>query len=368
MSVVVRKAISPADLTRFILLSREIYRGDPYWVQPLVSEMKDRLDTARNPSYEHAELQLFICEKDGRAAGRIAVVVDNRHNELRGEKAAFFGFFESRDDREVADALFAEARVWASEKGAALLRGPANPGAVGDRGLLVDGFDSSPAAMTPYNPGYYAPLLENAGFAGEQDLFAYHLPSQAEAPERLRRAAARCAGVELRPIDMSRFDEEAALLFGLVNRIRAQDPDFVPMSDAEIRHLAERLRPYVAPELFIVAEKAGKPAGLALAVPDFNQVLKKLNGRSSPFGSLALSLGKARITAVSLLSFGVAAEHRRLGIEALLCLKIWGAIRQSGFIDCEISPVSGDDRIGRNLLERTGATVSKTFRTYSRPL
>ena len=55
-----------------------------------------------NPFFRHGEMQLFVARRDGRDVGRVAAILDRNHNEFHGEKAAFFGFFESENDPEVA--------------------------------------------------------------------------------------------------------------------------------------------------------------------------------------------------------------------------------------------------------------------------
>jgi len=367
MSIHVEKVVSHKDLTRFILFSREIYRRDPYWVQPLVKEMESRLDPAGNPFYDHSEIQAFLCVKDNKICGRIAAVLDNRYNETHREKAVFFGFFESVNDREVGAALMNAVAAWAGEKGASFIRGPVNPGSHDNWGLLVDGFDSSPVVRMPYNPQYYADLIENSGFTAEKDLLAYHLSVQAEIPRYLRDAVGAAASrrkIFLRTLDKDRVDEEIRLVMGIYNQAWHANWGFVALSDAEIGHLAEGLRPLIVDSLVVIAELDGKPAGFALALPDDNQVLKKLNGRQSPFGRTSPLSGREKITGVRLMTLGVLKKYRRLGIEAFLYLKIWEEARRLGYIDAECSWISEDNREMRNGLERIGAAVYKTYRLY----
>ena len=82
-----------AGLRRFLRVPHTIYRGDPLWVAPLGGEVRTVL-SRENPFFEHAEAQLFVACRAGRDVGRIAAIIDHRHNELRGERTASFGFFE----------------------------------------------------------------------------------------------------------------------------------------------------------------------------------------------------------------------------------------------------------------------------------
>ena len=60
-----------------------------------------------------------------------------------------------------------------SDRGMTDVRGPANPSLNYDCGLLIDGFDSPPTFLIPYNRDYYGRLIEAFGFEKVQDLFSY---------------------------------------------------------------------------------------------------------------------------------------------------------------------------------------------------
>jgi hypothetical protein len=121
------------------------------------------LDREKHPFYKDAEAEFFVAKKDGQIAGRVAAIVDKAHNRFHRENAGFFGFFECIDDQAVADALLQRAKRWVFDRGAKFLRGPVNPSTNYECGILVEGFDSDPMVMMPYNPEYYPVLLERAG-------------------------------------------------------------------------------------------------------------------------------------------------------------------------------------------------------------
>ena len=140
-----------AELARFFDVADRIYAGDPNWVAPLRSDLA-KVFQDENPFFRHGEIQLFLATRDGAAVGRVAAILDRNHNAFHREKAAFFGFFESIDDSEVAGKLLEAAAVWGRERKMTVLRGPTNPTLNDEAGLLVDGFDSPPVLMMTYNP------------------------------------------------------------------------------------------------------------------------------------------------------------------------------------------------------------------------
>ncbi len=232
--------------------------------------------------------------------GRIVAIHNRIHNEFHEENAGFFGLFECIDDQAVANKLLETAESWVRERGATVVRGPMNLSTndeLWSPGVLIDGFDRPPAIMMGHTPGYYARLLDRAGYIKSKDLVALWI----EGTERDRhtRTAERLmarANVRMRPIQMEKLDEEVELIQEIYNSAWERNWGFVPMTPEEIRHLAHQLKPVVNPNLCCLAFVGDEPAGFALALPDYNQVLRRMNGRLLPFGILKLLWYKRKIT------------------------------------------------------------------------
>jgi hypothetical protein len=64
MSYTVAAVSDPRRLRDFLMLPFDIYRRDPNWVAPVVSEVRRTLDPKRNPYFADALLRLFLCYKD----------------------------------------------------------------------------------------------------------------------------------------------------------------------------------------------------------------------------------------------------------------------------------------------------------------
>src|SRR5262249_33021381 len=157
-----------------------------------------------NPFFQHAEMQLWVATRGSRDIGRIAGILDRSQPHGATGPSAFFGFFETIDDKEVSRLLFQAVMDWARQKGAQALLGPANPTLNDECGLLVDGYDSRPVFMMTYNPRYYAPLIEAEGFQKAKDLLAIHIDLATLPMDRLSRIAlkarARNPDLQLRPV------------------------------------------------------------------------------------------------------------------------------------------------------------------------
>jgi GNAT superfamily N-acetyltransferase len=371
-----RMAIEPvprdrAGLGRFLRVTDRIYRDDPLWVAPLRGEAR-RILSDENPFFGHAEAQLFVAARAGRDVGRIAAIVDHRHNELRAERTASFGFFECEQDPVTARALFTAAERWAARRGMDLLRGPLNPSMNEECGLLIEGFDSPPAFGTTYNPRHYADLFEAQGLRKSRDLWAYHLAPDDRHLARLtplaERVLRRMPDLVVRPMRRRDFDGEVARMKEVYNASWDDNWGFVPLTDAEFTFKAARLAPLIVEPLALMAERSGEPIGLMLSLPDYNQALKPLKGRLWPFGWLRFRLGINRIRSGRTVLLGVKRQYRALGIETVMLMRSFRWALDRGFTNLEQSWVVEDNRGVQRYLETLGARVYKRYRLYEQPV
>lgn len=367
----VRELAAGESVSRFIDVAWRINAPDPNWVPPLRRDLKVLLDRRRHPFHEHADVAYFLAERGGEAVGRIAAIVNHRHNEFHGERTGFFGFFEAEDDDEIAGALFAAATEWLAGRGMERVRGPANFSTNEECGLLVDGFGTPPAILMPHNPRYYARLLEGQGFRKAKDLLAYWLDEPGALPERLVHWFERLRQemrLQLRSLDMGRFRREVEAIKEVYNSAWTRNWGFVPLTDAEIDFLAKQLKPIVDPDLCLMAEVDGEVVGFALSLPDFNRALKRVNGRLFPFGIFRLLWEARRIRAIRILTLGIKPGYRLLGIAPAFYLRTWQVGVSKGYVAAEASWILEDNWEMRRALEKLGARVYKTYRIYERAL
>ncbi|MGH7699521.1 MAG: N-acetyltransferase [Gemmatimonadales bacterium] len=333
-------------------------------------DVRTILSSKKNPFFRHAQARYFIGRSGGRAVGRIAAIKNDAHNREHGDRVGFYGFFESANDQEVADALFQAAADWLRAKGCDAMRGPMSPSINDECGLLVWGFDTPPALMMPHNPAYYVDLTERAGFTKAMDLLAYESTS-IEMPERLLRAARLVAerkGFTLRPLDMKRFVAEVELVKQLYNTAWEKNWGFVPLTDAEIDHLAKQLKPVVVPELVCFAEHAGQVIGFGVALPDLNVALKRNpSGRLFP-GILKILWHSRKISRVRILLLGVLPEYRATGVDALMYHWIWEKGTGKGYTWGEAGWILENNPAMSNAALRVGFRHYKTYRVYDKRL
>ena len=359
-------------LREFIRLPWAIYSEDPFWVPPLLADMRKLLDRARHPFFLHSSADFFLARRDNKVVGRVAAILNNNHNSFHGERTAFFGFFESVNDDEVARALLDQAARWARGKGTELLRGPMNYSTNESLGLLVEGFDSSPCVMMSHNPRYYAALMEQAGFEKVMDLYAWYLTADVGLHPKITRVGQKVLsdeGVRVRSINMKCFWEEVEIIKKIYNDAWSKNWGFVPMTDAEFTRMAKDLKAIVDPRIVLIAEKNGEPVAFSLALPDFNQALKKINGRLFPFGLPLLMYHARHIQQVRVLALGIAKKVQNWsGLGAALYFESFHRSLEAGYRCGEFSwTLETNDLINRSL-KLLGAQIHKRYRIYQKQL
>jgi hypothetical protein len=355
----------------FLKLPWTIYANDPLWVPPLLMERKAFIDPKKNPFFQHADIALFLATHDGGSVGRVAAIVNHNHNAYHGDKVGFFGLFECMEDAEVARALLNQAGQWLKTRGMEVMRGPASFSTNEEIGLLVDGFDESPMILMPYNPPYYARLLEGYGLKKVKDLYALIRTDDENMPERLYRIADKIkerGKLRIRKLDMKNLHEEIRKFKAVYESAWEKNWGFVPMSEAEIDHMAKELKQILDPDLVYFVEVEERIVGFSLALPDINQALKRINGRLFPFGLLKLLYYSKKINQVRVALLGVAPGYRKLGIDGVLYLESFREGTKKGYHRGEFSWVLEDNVAMARPLEAIGGRRYKTYRVYDLPL
>ena len=372
-SIEVRPVRGRAERRRFLHFPWRVNAGDPLWVPPLLADQKKLFDRSRHPFHQHADVEYFLAWRGREVVGRIAAIINHRYNEFHGEQTGTFGFFDVEDDPAAAAALREAAEQWLAARGMDRVLGPFNFSTNDEStspGVLIDGFETPPALMMSHNPRYYSRLIEWAGYGKAKDLLAYWLQGD-EPPDRLVRGVARIQRQEqvvLRGLDLAHFPQEVERIKEVYNSAWERNWGFVPMTDAEMDHLAHELKPVVNPALCVIAEIRGEPVAFALALPDLNQALRHVNGRLFPFGLVKLLWHARRIRTARVLTLGIKPGYRRLGLDAMMYLRIWTEGHRLGFRAAECSWILEDNWDMRRGLERMGALVYKTYRVYEKPL
>lgn len=374
MTLTIQEVSGRQGTRAFIDVPWQVLAGERHWVPPLRLVVADALDDRKNPFYREAVRALFIAERDGRAVGRIAAIENRGHNRHHDDRVGFFGFFDCIDDREVATALLGRAESWLVRRGLRHVRGPISPSMNHESGLLVDGFEAPPVIMTPWNPPYYGPLVEAAGYATVQDLLGYDITPGEElaVPDRVRRLAertARTTGVTFRTLDVKILQQEARKVLDLYCQAWDGNWGFTPPGWDEFWHTAKDLKAVLLPEFSFVAEVDDEIIGFMMVVRDINRVLRHVpSGRLWPTTITRLLLGLPRVRRGRIVLMGLRAEYRHRGLFPLFAYEAARRAQETGFEGAEASWILDDNEALTAPMEAMGMTPYKRWRIYEKPI
>ncbi|MDQ3625663.1 MAG: GNAT family N-acetyltransferase, partial [Verrucomicrobiota bacterium] len=294
---------------------------------------------------------------------------------LHQSNVGCFGLFESIDDPAVASALFDRAADWLRARGRSEIMGPIDYSTNYVCGLLVRGFEHPPMILTAHNPPYYADLIEAWGFTKAMDLYAWWFADPARAEKRLRRLASALKNRQLpniRPVNLKEIGDESRRLRELYNEAWQNNWGYVPFTPEEFDYMTKELKPLVIPDLTLIAEVEGQPAGFILCVPDLNDALRHVNGRLTrfglPIGLAKLLYHKSRLKRMRLVALGVAPKFRRSGVAEMLVLRVIenGMLKRGYFGECSLT--LEDNHMINRFMEAIGADPYKTYRIYRRAI
>jgi len=368
---------SKKELKDFVDFPHELYKNDPTYVPELFIAQKDLLSPSKHPFHENGEVQLYLCYEGDKIVGRIAGITNQNHNNFNKVNDGFFGFFDTVNDQEVADLLLDTVEKWLREKGVTdHIIGPMNPSTNESCGMLVDGFSKPPMVMMTHNAPYYQALVEAHGYRKQTDILAYLYQVDNYNDTRVRRLHELTQkkldnrNIVIRKINMKDFQNEADKIKAVYNSAWDKNLGFYPMTDKEFNYTAKDLKMILDPDFCIVAEHEGEIVGFALALPNINEVLKKIKrGRLFPTGIFKLLAGKSKVNSMRIIMLGVIEGYRKIGVEmAFYTAIIDEVVKKKRIKEVEASWVLEDNLLMNKAIQDIGGVPYKRYRIYEKKI
>jgi GNAT superfamily N-acetyltransferase len=363
------------ELNTWIRFPREHVYGDSSpWVPPLDRDLRRALNRHENPFFRYGDaLALLATDQAGRPVGRLLAHVYHRHNLRHLERAAFFGYFESLDNQAACDALFAAAADFARGYDCTVLRGPFNMTAMQEMGTLVEGFNEPPAVDETYTAPYYATLLERTGLHRTFPHVTFRVDDLAQVdPEGLlaeRHHALMGEGtLRIRSANLKDWDYEIETLRELLNDSFYDNPHFVPITREEFIFQIGPYRRLMAPELSLVAELHGVPCGFVITVPDFNPLLKRMNGSMSPRSLFTFLRGQSKVRNACLIIMGVQRQLQGRGIMRILHAELIRALRRLHYRTLTVTWIAESNAKSRAAVAALGSHPLHQLTLYEAPI
>lgn len=327
MSVEIR--VIPKDkksLKKFVQFGTDFYKGNNYFVPPLLMDDVNTLSPDKNPAFDFCDAEYFMAYRDGKPVGRIVAIIHKLSNEQRGKKEMRFGFVEFIDDEEVSRALFDAAINWGKERGMTSIIGPLGFSDMDYEGMLVEGFEEVSTMATIYNYPYYPKHLERMGFEKRADWVEFSMTVPDAIPEKHQRIAEivkKKYGLQIVKYKSAKkaVEEIGRPLFELVNEAYADLFEFTQLTDRQIDHYVNYyIRMLRLDLLTVIKDAEGNLVGIGVALPSLSRALQKAHGRMFPFGwwHLMRAMYFNITDTVDLLLVAIKPEYQSKGVNALL--------------------------------------------------
>ncbi len=374
MSVEVEPVASRGDLREFIELPFRLHANEEQWIPPVRIERRLFLSPRFNAFFKHGEAQLFLARRDGRVVGRISAQIDTAFNDFHDNAWGMFGFLELEDDPEAARALFDAAADWLRERGRDRMVGPMDFTMNDESGVLIEGFEREPMVRQAWHPPYYQRLCEDAGLDKAVDAFMWQLhisgrenvmPIIWDLAEQLEPKH----GIRIRKMSRLHLRRDLDAFAEIYNEAWSRNWGFVPYAKDDLDAYAQELQLVYDRDWFMIAEDAeGKTVGMAITVPDVNQVLKRMDGRLLPLGWWRYLRKKRTIDRCRVGFLGVKPAYQHTGVAAGLYAEHFEMADTTRVKWGEMGWILETNKAMNRAMKAMGGTIVKKYRVYERML
>ncbi len=371
------KKIAPntKELKQFVKFGIDLYKDNPYFVPPLISDEVNTLHPDRNPAFDFCEAQSFMAYRDNRPVGRITGIINNVVNNRTGEKVVRFGFVDFIDDEEVVDALFDAVEEWGRERGMNTIVGPMGFSDMDHEGMLVEGFEELGTMATIYNHPYYPEHLERLGFVKDVDWVEFRIAIPDAVPEKYARIAEIAQKRNnLRVLKYTNRkklkDDYGHALFRLINESYDHLYGYSPLTDRQIEHYIDMYLGILRLEdICVIVNAEDKLIGLGITIPSFSRALQKSKGELFPTGWWHLLKAlRGKTDTVDLLLIAIKPEYQNKGINALVFNDLIPGYVKNGYKWAESNPELEDNNSVQLQWQYFDYRQHRRRRAYRKPL
>lgn len=361
-----------ADTQAFIQFPFELYKNNPYWVPPMMNDMKLALNRRKHPFYQHSQANFFLAKDGKHVVGRIAAIDNQRYKEFTHEDTGFFYFFEAIEDIHVARELFSTVFDWSQKRGLVKIIGPKGLAQGDGLGMLVEGYEYKPAIGIPYNPEYYNRFMLDSGFEKVIDYRSGYLATDYQIPERVLQLAERVKdrrGFRVKQFeDKKEFTTWIPIIREVYNQAFVAVPGFVPITEDEVQLIADRILSIANPKLIKLIFKEEELIGFLFSYHNISNGIQKAKGRLFPFGWFHLMRDFKKTRWVDFNGIGLLPDHQGVGATAVLYSELEKSVRSFPFEFANIVQVAENNLKSFTEMDNLGVEWHIRHRIYQKIL
>ena len=365
----VKEITSKKDKRKFITFPFKIYKNNPYWVPPIVSQELETFNEEINPVFQDAEARLFLAYKDGEIVGRVAAIINWLEVRKQNVKKMRFGWMDFINDLDVSQALFNKVIEIGKSHNLEYAEGPVGFSNMDKVGVLFEGFNEKASMMTWYNAEYYIEHYETFGFKTEKiyQESKFNFPDIdpgffKKAKDVIsRRFKVRSLYFKTTKEIMPMVDE----MFDLFNESYASLSSFVEITDAQKTYFKRKFIKFVNPEYInFIVNSDDKLVAFAVVMPSFSDAIREINGKLFPFGFLKILKAKRQSKEAIFYLIGVHPDYQNKGIHALIFNHYYEVFSTKGIQWCYRTPELEENTTAIQIWKNFGNIIYKRRKTY----
>ena len=366
----VKQVLNSSDLELFIKFPMELYKGNPYYVPPLINEEKSIWVKEENPALQYSEAAQFLAYKGENIVGRIAVMINHKEEKELGIRKVRFGWLDFIDDIEVSKSLINTAIEYANSKGISKIEGPMGFTNLDKAGMLTKGFDKLATMIGIYNFDYYPKHMEQLGLVKEKEWVEFEINFPDTLPDKVEKFSKLIA--EKYELELVKFKAKKDILplvdsmFKLLDDTYKNLSTYTPITEEQIKHYKEKYFKFIDKDYIVcIKDKSGSLISFAITMPSYSKALQKAKGKLFPFGWWHLLNAGKKNDRANFYLIGIHPQYQKRGVTAIIFKEIYETFKKKGVKFLETNPELEENASIQALWQDYNPINHKRRRTYS---
>jgi len=366
----VKQVLNSSDLELFIKFPMELYKGNPYYVPPLINEEKSIWMKEENPALQYSEAAQFLAYKGENIVGRIAVMINHKEEKELGIRKVRFGWLDFIDDIEVSKSLINTAIEYAKSKGISKIEGPMGFTNLDKAGMLTKGFDKLATMIGIYNFDYYPKHMEQLGLVKEKEWVEFEINFPDTLPDKVEKFSRLIA--EKYELELVKFKSKKDILplvdsmFKLLDDTYKNLSTYTPITEEQIKHYKEKYFKFIDKDYIVcIKDKSGSLISFAITMPSYSKALQKAKGKLFPFGWWHLLNAGKKNDRANFYLIGIHPQYQKRGVTAIIFKEIYETFKKKGVKFLETNPELEENASIQALWQDYNPINHKRRRTYS---
>ena len=366
----VKQVLNSSDLELFIKFPMELYKGNPYYVPPLINEEKSIWVKEENPALQYSEAAQFLAYKGENIVGRIAVMINHKEEKELGIRKVRFGWLDFINDIEVSKSLINTAIEYAKSKGISKIEGPMGFTNLDKAGMLTKGFDKLATMIGIYNYDYYPKHMEQLGLVKEKEWVEFEINFPDTLPDKVEKFSNLIA--EKYELELVKFKSKKDILplvepmFKLLDDTYKHLSTYTPITQEQIKHYKEKYFKFIDKDYIVcIKDKYGSLISFAITMPSYAKALQKAKGKLFPFGWWHLLNAGKKNDRANFYLIGIHPQYQKRGVTAIIFKEIYETFKKKGVKFLETNPELEENASIQALWQDYHPTNHKRRRTYS---